>query len=131
MKFGTWIAVGIMALATSAYAQDSTNKQNPSQNPSQTNPQQAPPQTDQTPPQTDQNKTVVTMSDLPAAVKTTVARESKGKTIEEMSKVEQNGKTIYQVDVAANGKSQQLDISETGAVLKRHPKHDDNTTKGK
>jgi uncharacterized membrane protein YkoI len=110
-----------LALGTSAYAQNTPSQQNPSQ----TNPQQTPSPMDQD--QKDQNKTTMTMSDLPAAVKTTVDRESKGKTVGEISKVEQNGKTIYQVDVVANGKTQQLDISESGAVLKRHAKPAEST----
>jgi glucose/arabinose dehydrogenase len=126
MKFGKWVAAGILALGANAYAQNKPD-------PSQPNPQPTPSpmdQNDQNKPTNDHNKTTVTMSDLPPAVKTTVDRESKGKTVEEMSKVEQNGKTIYQVEIVTNGKSQQLDISETGTVLKRHPKQDETTKPG-
>lgn len=69
--------------------------------------------------------TKVTMSDLPSAVKTTVQRESKGKTIEHMTKDEQNGKTVYNVEVVSNGKGQDLVISDTGKVLDRKAPHDE------
>ncbi len=67
----------------------------------------------------------VTMDELPAAVKTTVDRESKGKTVEWMSKEKRLGQTVYDVEVVANGEGQVIEISDTGKVLDRKAKHDE------
>lgn len=62
----------------------------------------------------------VQMSDLPAPVQKTVQREAKGKTIESLKKETEDGKTIYEVQLVSNGKSQEVEISDTGKVLNRH-----------
>ena len=71
--------------------------------------------------ETHQHETVK-MEDLPAAVKTTVQREAKGKKIESIEKETKNGKTIYEVELVSNGKGQEIEISATGKVLERHAK---------
>jgi hypothetical protein len=67
----------------------------------------------------------VQMSDLPAPVQKTVQREAKGKTIESLKKETENGKTVYEVALVANGKTQQVEISDTGKVLDRHDTRED------
>ncbi len=62
-----------------------------------------------------------------SAVKTTVQRESKGKDVEWMAKEQRNGKTVYDVEVVANGQGQVIEISDTGKVLDRKAKHDEKT----
>jgi len=69
----------------------------------------------------------VTMDELPAAVKATVQRESQGKTIESMEKEQENGKTVYELELVSNGKGQEIEISEAGKVLKRGEAHDEKT----
>lgn len=71
--------------------------------------------------------TKVTMDELPTAVKTTVQRESKGKTIEHMTKDQQDGKTVYKLEVVSNGKGQDLVISDKGKVIDRKAPHDEAT----
>jgi hypothetical protein len=70
---------------------------------------------------------MVKMADLPAPVKATVERESKGKTVESIKKETENGKTAYDVEIVADGKGQQIEVSEAGKVLKRGPMHDEKT----
>lgn len=104
MKYAKWFVAGALALpmiATTALA-DEKNEQ--------THPQQK-----------------VTMDELPAAVKATVQRESQGKTVESMAKEQQNGKTVYEIEVVSNGKEQEIKISEAGKVLKRSAAHDGKT----
>lgn len=69
----------------------------------------------------------VTMDELPAAVKATVQRESHGKTIESMTKEQENGHTVYEIEVVSKGKGQEIEISEAGKVLKRSAAHDEKT----
>ena len=64
------------------------------------------------------------LDDLPA-VKTTVQREAKGKTIESIKKETENGKITYEVEIVANGKGQEIEISERGKVLARHAAHEE------
>ena len=69
----------------------------------------------------------VKMADLPAAVKATVQKEAKGKTIESIKKETENGKTTYEVELVSGGKGQDLEISEAGKVVERGPMHDEKT----
>lgn len=101
MKLANWILVGALAAGATAYADEKNEERHP--------------------------QNTVTMAELPAPVKTTVQREAKGKTIEWMAKDQDNGKTIYKVEVVANDKGQVIDISDTGKVLQRHATHDEKT----
>ena len=62
----------------------------------------------------------VKMEDLPAAVKTTVQREAKGKKIQSIEKETENGRTVYEIELMSNGKGEEIEISTTGKVLERH-----------
>jgi uncharacterized membrane protein YkoI len=63
----------------------------------------------------------IKMADLPSAVRTTVQKEAKDKTIGSIKKQMENGKTVYSVEIsAADGKKQELKISDAGKVLDRH-----------
>lgn len=60
------------------------------------------------------------LSDLPAAVRTTVNKEAKGKEVSSIKKDMKNGKTIYDVQIGSGTTGQMLQISEAGNVLSRH-----------
>lgn len=104
MKYPKWFVAGALALpmiATTARADEKYEESHPHQR--------------------------VTMDELPAPVKATVQRESRGKTIEWMAKEQEDGHTVYEIVVVSNGKGQEIEISETGKVLERHAAHDDNS----
>jgi uncharacterized membrane protein YkoI len=61
----------------------------------------------------------MTIDDLPAPVKATVQKEAKGKQVGSISKMEKEGKTVYEVELMSGGKSQQLSIAANGKVLER------------
>jgi hypothetical protein len=63
------------------------------------------------------------MSDLPAAVRTTVQRESKGKSVSSIKKDTKNGKTVFDIQLGSGTTAQKLEISEAGNVLSRQPMH--------
>lgn len=67
----------------------------------------------------------ITMAQLPAAVKLTVQRESRGKTLEWMESVEKNGKTVYEMELVSNGKGQVIEVSDAGKVIDRRAPHDE------
>jgi uncharacterized membrane protein YkoI len=71
----------------------------------------------------------LTMEELPAAVKTTVQRETQGKKVESITKEQKDGKTVYEIEVSSNGKGHEIQISESGKVLSRHAKHEEKTEK--
>lgn len=56
-------------------------------------------------------------SDLPPAVEKTVATVSKGATIKGFSKELENGQTLYEAEMTANGHSKDVDIDSSGAVV--------------
>jgi uncharacterized membrane protein YkoI len=56
-------------------------------------------------------------SDLPPAVEKTVAEVSKGATIKGFSKETENGKTTYEVEMAVNGHSKDVEIDLSGAIV--------------
>lgn len=59
----------------------------------------------------------VKMSDLPAAVRKTVQEQTKGATIRGLSKEIEKGKTYYEVETTVNGKSRDVLIDPTGAMV--------------
>ena len=71
--------------------------------------------------------TQMKMDDLPTAVRTTVQKESKGKTVESIKMETRSGNHIYVVEVVSGNKGQDIDINEAGQVLTRHAMHDEST----
>ncbi len=59
----------------------------------------------------------VKTKDLPPAVQKGVERESKGATLKGVSKEVENGKTLYEVETVVNGKTRDLMLDESGAVV--------------
>lgn len=103
MTYSKWIVVAALAAPTAAapvYAQG-MNQDTQSQH------------------QQHQQQQTVQMKDLPSAVQTTVKRESEGKQVQSIKKEEKDGKTVYNVQLEKDGKSQGIQVSEAGKVLKR------------
>ncbi len=61
----------------------------------------------------------LTLEQLPAAVRTTVERETTGGQITDIERDREAGKVIYEVEFTLNGKSYELDVAEDGALLER------------
>jgi uncharacterized membrane protein YkoI len=57
------------------------------------------------------------MEDLPASVKTTVTEQIKGATLVGITKETEKGKTVYEVETTSGGKSRDLMIDSSGAVV--------------
>jgi uncharacterized membrane protein YkoI len=57
------------------------------------------------------------LEDLPAPVKSTVTEQTKGATLVGITKETEKGKTVYEVETTVAGKSRDMMIDSTGAVL--------------
>jgi uncharacterized membrane protein YkoI len=65
------------------------------------------------------NETPVAMSDVPAAVRATLERESAGGKVTEVEKETKDGKTVYSADLMVNGVAWDITVAENGVVLSR------------
>ena len=66
------------------------------------------------------DKEKVAMEQLPAPVKTTVAKEAKGGTVGDVTRETEKGKTFYEARITdKNGKERFVHVAEGGRVLKR------------
>jgi uncharacterized membrane protein YkoI len=74
-----------------------------------------------------QQQTQMKMDELPAAVRTAVQHESKGKTVESITMKTLSGNHIYVVEVVSGNKGQDIEFNEAGKVLTRHAMHDEST----
>src|SRR5450759_2756719 len=61
--------------------------------------------------------TKVKMTDLPAAVQAAVKEQTKTATLVGLSKEVEKGKTLYEVETKVNGKTRDLLLDSTGAVV--------------
>ena len=61
--------------------------------------------------------TRVTLTDLPAAVLRAVQRETKGTTIRSISRETENGRTVYEVETDAAGRTKDLLFDANGTIL--------------
>jgi uncharacterized membrane protein YkoI len=61
----------------------------------------------------------VTLDQVPAAVKTTILRESAGDKITEIERETRNGKTVYEAEFLRDGKEIEIHIAPDGTVLGR------------
>src|ERR1700681_2074875 len=59
----------------------------------------------------------VKMEDLPLAVQKTAKEQSKNATLAGLSKEVEGGKTVYEIETKVNGKSRDLLLDATGAVI--------------
>jgi uncharacterized membrane protein YkoI len=65
--------------------------------------------------QTDAEKKI-SSKHLPAAVKATVDKESKGATVKDISSEKEKGKTVYELETLVNGRTRDLMIDSAGKV---------------
>jgi hypothetical protein len=64
----------------------------------------------------------VSMGDLPAPVKATLEKESKGGKVTEIEKESKDGKTVYSADVTtADGKNWDVTVGEDGKLISKKP----------
>ena len=63
----------------------------------------------------------VTLAELPAAVKATLLKETKGGKIELIEKGVENGKTVYEAEVTVKGKKFEISIAPDGKLLSKEP----------
>jgi uncharacterized protein YpmB len=61
----------------------------------------------------------ITLDQLPAPVRATVARETTGAKINSIEQDEEQGQLIYEVEFTFNGKEYELDVSADGKLLER------------
>jgi uncharacterized protein with beta-barrel porin domain len=59
----------------------------------------------------------VKLEDLPAAVQTAVKEQTRNATLVGLSTEKEKGKTVYEVETKVNGKSRDLLLDQTGAVV--------------
>ena len=59
----------------------------------------------------------VKMADLPSAVQQTVKEQTKGATLVGLNKEIEGGKTTYEAETKVNGRSRDVEIDESGAVV--------------
>jgi hypothetical protein len=72
----------------------------------------------------------VTMDDLPAPVKATFEKESKGGKVEELRKeTRKDGKVIYEGEIIKNGKGREIEVNADGKVVERGKSHDESSEK--
>src|SRR5713226_6252622 len=56
-------------------------------------------------------------TDLPPAVEKTVAAQSQGATIKEVSQEKENGQLLYEAEMTVSGHSKDISIDATGAIV--------------
>lgn len=67
----------------------------------------------------------VARADVPPAVNATIAVESKGAPVKEITKFIEHGKPVYVATIETNGKETKTEIAEDGQVIKRGEDDDD------
>ena len=65
---------------------------------------------------------LVTIDEVPEAVRATIRRESAGGVVEEIQKETEPGEVEYDVDIVKGGQKISLDIAENGSVMERKVK---------
>lgn len=65
---------------------------------------------------------VITIDQVPDAVRATIMRESAGGVVEEIQKETEPGEVEYDVDIVKGGQKINLEIAENGSVLERKVK---------
>src|SRR4051794_11057526 len=72
------------------------------------------------------------MSDIPAAAREGIMRESGGATTDKVDKETRDGKTVYEADVMMNGKNWEIVVDEQGnKVSKKLDEGEEKEAKGK
>jgi len=68
----------------------------------------------------EENEQPVTMSDLPAAVQTTIKDKAGSNKIEKIEKKTEEGKTVYEAVVHKKGKEWSIEVDQNGKFLKEY-----------
>ena len=78
----------------------------------------------------EENEQVVKMSDLPAAVQTTIKDKAGTNEIEKIEKKTEDGKTIYEAVVEKDGKHWSIEVDANGKFLKEYQESKEKEKKG-
>src|SRR5437764_14911915 len=68
----------------------------------------------------EENEQIVKMSDLPAAVQTTIKDKAGSNEIVKIEKKTEEGKTVYEAVVNKNGKEWSIEVNANGKFLKQY-----------
>jgi hypothetical protein len=68
----------------------------------------------------EENEQAVKMSDLPAAVQTTIKDKAGSNEIEKIEKKTEEGKTVYEAVVNKNGKEWSIEVDANGKFLRQY-----------
>jgi hypothetical protein len=72
----------------------------------------------------------IELSDCPKAVQKTLKREANGSELEEITKEEEDGKTVYEAEVEIDGKDYEIEVTEDGTLLSKELEDDDDEEEG-
>jgi hypothetical protein len=78
----------------------------------------------------EENEQTVKMSDLPAAVQTTIKDKAGSNEIEKIEKKTEDGKTVYEAVVNKKGKEWSIEVNEQGKFLKQYQEGKEKEEKG-
>ncbi len=73
---------------------------------------------------------VVQLSEVPEAVKATIAQRAQGATPTEIELEDEDGKQIYSVEFKQDGKEREIEIALDGTFIKEETEDDDDSTTG-
>ncbi len=78
----------------------------------------------------EENEQTVKMSDLPAAVQTTIKDKAGSNEIVKIEKKTEEGKTVYEAVVNKKGKEWSIEVDATGTFLKQYQESKEKEEKG-
>ena len=78
----------------------------------------------------EENEQTVKMSDLPAAVQTTIKEKAGSNEIVKIEKKTEEGKTVYEAVVNKKGKEWSIEVDATGTFLKQYQESKEKEEKG-
>jgi uncharacterized membrane protein YkoI len=78
----------------------------------------------------EENEQTVKMSDLPAAVQTTIKHKAGSNEIVKIEKKAEDGKTIYEAVVSKSGKEWSIEVDANGKFLKQYEESKEKEEKG-
>jgi uncharacterized membrane protein YkoI len=78
----------------------------------------------------EENEQTVKMSDLPAAVQTTIKDKAGSNEIVKIEKKTEEGKTVYEAVVNKNGKEWSIEVDANGKFLKQYQESKEKEEKG-
>jgi len=78
----------------------------------------------------EENEQTVKMSDLPAAVQTTIKDKAGSNEIVKIEKKTEEGKTVYEAVVNKKGKESSIEVDATGTFLKQYQESKEKEEKG-